>query len=167
MISDVHQTPLWDFKLSLRSTFYIRPDHDGTGFSKNCSFRPVFCDGLHFRHMMKAMRGWLIHWVLSGVALLVVANILPGIQVQGFGAALIAALVIGIVSATVGLLLKIILFPFAILTLGLVYLVVNGLMLMLASGLVSGFRVNGFLTAIFGSILLSVVDYVLTRLAGV
>ena len=116
---------------------------------------------------MRAMRGWLIHWVLSGVALLVVANILPGIQVEGFGAALIAALVIGIVSATVGLLLKIILFPFAILTLGLVYLVVNGLMLMLASGLVSGFRVNGFLTAIFGSILLSVVDYVLTRLAGV
>ena len=113
------------------------------------------------------MRGWLIHWVLSGVSLLVVANILPGIQVEGFGAALIAALVIGIVSATVGLLLKIILFPFAILTLGLVYLVVNGLMLMLASGLVSGFRVNGFLTAIFGSILLSVVDYVLTRLAGV
>ena len=167
MISDVHQTPLWDFKLSLRSTFYIRPDHDGTGFSKNCSFRPVFCDSLHFRHMMKAMRGWLIHWVLSGVALLVVANILPGIQVEGFGAALIAALVIGIVSATVGLLLKIILFPFAILTLGLVYVVVNGLMLMLASGLVSGFRVNGLLTAIFGSILLSVVDYVLTRLAGV
>ena len=117
--------------------------------------------------MMKAMRGWLIHWVLSGVALLVVANILPGIQVEGFGAALIAALVIGIVSATVGLLLKIILFPFAILTLGLVYVVVNGLMLMLASGLVSGFRVNGLLTAIFGSILLSVVDYVLTRLAGV
>ena len=116
---------------------------------------------------MKAMRGWLIHWVLSGVALLVVANILPGIQVEGFGAALIAALVIGIVSATVGLVLKIILFPFAILTLGLVYLVVNGLMLMLASGLVSGFRVNGFLTAVFGSILLSIVDYVLTRLAGV
>ena len=99
--------------------------------------------------------------------MLVVANILLGIQVEGFGAALIAALVIGIVSATVGLLLKIILFPFAILTLGLVYLMVNGLMLMLASGLVSGFRVNGFLTAVFGSILLSIVDYVLTRLAGV
>ena len=112
------------------------------------------------------MRGWLIHWLLSGVSLLIVANILPGIQVDGFGAALMAALVIGVVSATVGLLLKIILFPFAILSLGLIYLVVNGLMLMLASALVPGFRVRGFLTAIIGSILLSVADYVLTRVAG-
>ncbi len=112
------------------------------------------------------MRGWLIHWLLSGVSLLIVANILPGIQVDGFGAALIAALVIGVVSATVGLVLKIILFPFAILSLGLIYLVVNGLMLMLASALVPGFRVRGFLTAIIGSILLSIADYVLTRLAG-
>ena len=167
MISDVHRTPLWDLKLSLRSTFYIRQTTTARVFQKILRSGPFFCDGLHFRHMMKAMRGWLIHWVLSGVALLVVANILLGIQVEGFGAALIAALVIGIVSATVGLLLKIILFPFAILTLGLVYLMVNGLMLMLASGLVSGFRVNGFLTAVFGSILLSIVDYVLTRLAGV
>ena len=112
------------------------------------------------------MRGWLIHWLLSGVSLLIVANILPGIQVDGFGAALMAALFIGVVSATVGLLLKIILFPFAILSLGLIYLVVNGLMLMLASALVPGFRVRGFLTAIIGSILLSVADYVLTRVAG-
>ena len=112
------------------------------------------------------MRGWLIHWLLSGVSLLIVANILPGIQVDGFGAALMAALVIGVVSATAGLVLKIILFPFAILSLGLIYLVVNGLMLMLASALVPGFRVRGFLTAIIGSVLLSIADYVLTRLAG-
>ena len=49
------------------------------------------------------MRYWIIHWILSGVALLIVANILPGIQVESFGSALIAALVIGLVSATVGL----------------------------------------------------------------
>jgi putative membrane protein len=113
------------------------------------------------------MRHWILHWILSGVALLIVANILPGIQVASLGSALIAALVIGFVSATVGLILKIILLPFIILTLGVVYFVINGLMLMLASALVPGFRVGGFVPAVLGSILLTLVDYLLNRLAGV
>jgi putative membrane protein len=112
------------------------------------------------------MRGWIIHWILSGIALIIVANILPGIQVDGLKAALIAALVIGLVSATVGLILKIILLPLILLTLGIVYFLINGLMLELASALVPGFRVSGFLTAVIGSILLTLVDYVLNRLAG-
>jgi putative membrane protein len=113
------------------------------------------------------MRHWIIHWILSGVALLIVANVLSGIQVDSLGSALIAALVIGFVSATVGLILKIILLPFIFLTLGLVYFLINGLMLMLASALVPGVRVYGFLPAVLGSILLTVVDYLLNRLAGV
>jgi putative membrane protein len=113
------------------------------------------------------MRYWLIHWILSGVALLIVANIVPGIQVESFGAALIAALVIGLVSATVGLILKIILLPFILLTLGLVYFLINGLMLKLASEMVPGFRVAGCLPAVLGSVLLTLVDYLLNRLAGV
>jgi putative membrane protein len=113
------------------------------------------------------MRYWLLHWLLSAVALLVVANILPGIQVDSFGSALIAAFVIGLVSATVGLILKIVLLPFIVLTLGVVYFLINGLMLKLASALVPGFRVVGCLPAIVGSILLTLVDYVLNRLAGV
>lgn len=112
------------------------------------------------------MRGWLIHWLLSGVALLIVANILPGIQIESFGSALIAALVIGFVGATVGFFLKIILFPFILITLGLVYFLINGLMLKLASEFVPGFHITGCLTAIFGSILLTLVDTVLNRLAG-
>ena len=112
------------------------------------------------------MRYWLLHWLLSGVALLVVSAILPGIQVSGLGAALIAALVIGLVSATIGLLLKLVLLPFIILSLGVVYFLINGLMLKLASEFVAGFRVNGCLTAVFGSILLTIVDYILNRLAG-
>ena len=112
------------------------------------------------------MRYWLIHWLLSGVALLIVARLLPGIQVDGIGAALIAALVIGLVSATVGLVLKIILLPFILLTLGIVYFLINGLMLKLASEFVPGFRVDGCLPAVFGSILLTIVDYFLNRLAG-
>jgi putative membrane protein len=111
------------------------------------------------------MRGWIIHWLLSGVGLIIVANILPGIRVESFGSALFAALVIGLVSATVGLILKIILLPFIFLSLGIVYFLINGLMLKLASELVPGFRVNGCLTAVLGSILLTIVDYVLNRLA--
>jgi putative membrane protein len=113
------------------------------------------------------VRFWILHWLLSGVALLIVAQILPGIQVEGLGSALIAALVIGFVGATVGLLLKIVLLPFIILSLGILYFLINGLMLKLASEFVPGFRVIGCLPAVLGSILLSIVDYVLNRLVGV
>lgn len=109
---------------------------------------------------------WIVHWLLSGIALLIVANIVPGIRVEGFGSALIAAVVIGLISATVGLVLKIILLPFIVLTLGLVYFLINGLMLKLASEFVPGFQVIGCLPAVLGSILLTVVDYVLNRVAG-
>jgi putative membrane protein len=112
------------------------------------------------------VRHWLLHWLLSGVGLLIVSAILPGIEVDGFGSALIAALVIGLASATVGVILKIVLLPFIILTLGIVYFLINGLMLKLASEFVSGFRVNGCMPAIIGSILLTIVDYVLYRIAG-
>jgi putative membrane protein len=114
----------------------------------------------------QSVRYWLIHWLLSGVALLIVARLLPGIEVDGFGAALIAALVIGLAGATVGLILKVVLLPFIILTLGIVYFLINGLMLKLASEFVPGFRVNGCLPAVFGSVLLTVVDFLLDRLAG-
>jgi putative membrane protein len=112
------------------------------------------------------LRHWIIHWILSAVSLLIVTRILPGIQVDGFGSALVAAVVIGIVSATAGLILKLIFLPFIILSLGIVYFLINGLMLKLASALVPGFRVDGCLTAILGSILLTLVDYVLNLVAG-
>ena len=112
------------------------------------------------------MTHWILHWLLSGVALLIVAKLLPGIEVDGLGAALIAALVIGLVSATIGLVLKILFLPFIIVTLGLVYFLINGLMLKLASEFVPGFRVVGCMPAVVGSILLTIVDYVLNRVAG-
>ncbi|MDE3198957.1 MAG: phage holin family protein [Acidobacteriota bacterium] len=111
------------------------------------------------------MRHWIVHWLLSAVSLLIVAHILPGIEVDSFGAACAAAFVIGLASATVGVLLKIVFLPFIIISLGLVYVAINGLMLKLASAFVKGFRVNGCVTAIVASVLLSVVDYVLNSLA--
>jgi putative membrane protein len=110
------------------------------------------------------VKHWLLHWLLSAVALLIVANIVPGIEVDGFGSALIAAVIIGLVSATLGFFLKLLLLPFIILTLGVVYFLINGMMLMLASALVPGFRVNGLWAATLGSIVLTIVDYVLSQL---
>lgn len=82
----------------------------------------------------------LLHWILSAIALWIVANFVPGIHVSGAKAALIAALVIGLINATLGLLIKIITFPLTILTLGLFWFVVNALMLELAAQFVQGLR---------------------------
>ena len=103
----------------------------------------------------------LIHWVVSACLLLVVAHVVPGFYVGGFVAALIAALVIGLVNATVGTFLKVLTFPLTILTLGIFLLIINALMLMLASRLVSGFHVNGFVPAFWGALILSVLHMVL------
>ncbi len=114
--------------------------------------------------MIEDVRNWLIHWLLSAVALLIVANIIPGIEVEGFGSAMFAAAVIGLVSATLGIILKLVLLPFIIISLGIVYFLINGMMLMVSSALVPGFRVRGLMAATLGSILLTVVDYLLNRL---
>ncbi|MGA2809203.1 MAG: phage holin family protein [Terracidiphilus sp.] len=97
----------------------------------------------------------LIHWLLSAIALLVVSNFVSGFYVEGLGPALIAALVIGLLNATVGLFLKIITFPISILTLGLFLLVINGLMILVASNLVRGFHVRGFIPAFWGAVVLA------------
>jgi putative membrane protein len=93
--------------------------------------------------------------------LLIVAYIVPGLHVDSITTALIAALIIGLVNGTLGMLLKVVTFPFALLTLGLVYLIINALMLLLATKLVDGFRIDGFLAAFIGAILLSVVNAIL------
>jgi len=97
----------------------------------------------------------LLHWILSAIALIVVSHLVPGFHVSGLVPALIAAVVIGLLNATVGLFLKIITFPLTILTLGLFLLVVNGLMILLASAVVPGFHVNGLLPAFLGAVVLA------------
>jgi putative membrane protein len=103
----------------------------------------------------------LLHWILSAVAVWIVAHFVPGIAVSGPAAALIAALVIGLINATLGLLLKILTFPLTILTLGLFWFVINALMLELAAALVPGFYVRGFIPALIGAVMLSLVSSVL------
>ena len=106
----------------------------------------------------------LLHWLISAVSLLIVAYIISGIEVRGFGTALIAALVIGLINATLGFILKILTLPLTLLTFGLFLLVINALMLQLASHLVPGFVVSGFWAAFFGAIVLSLVSMVLRSL---
>jgi len=104
----------------------------------------------------------LLNWLLSAISLLIVAHVMPGFRVHGFTAALIAALVIGLVNATLGVLLKIITLPLAFLTLGIFWWVVNALMLMFASALLSpAFVVRGFWPAFWGAIVLSLVNMLL------
>src|ERR1035437_10751254 len=97
----------------------------------------------------------LLHWILAAMALLVTSRFVPGFEVRGLKAALIAALVIGLLNATVGLLLKIITFPISILTFGLFLLVINGMMILAASDLVRGFHVNGMIPAFWGAAILA------------
>ncbi len=104
----------------------------------------------------------LLNWVLSALAVWIVSRVIPGISVSGPVAALIAALVIGFINATLGAILKILTFPLTLLTLGVFWLVINALMLKLASALLAPrFEVHGFAAAFFGAILLSLVNMLL------
>ncbi len=106
----------------------------------------------------------LIHWFLSAVAVWLVSEIVPGFQVASLGSALIAAVVIGLVNATLGIALKIVTLPLTIMTLGLVWLIINGLMLLVAAQFVPGFAISGFVAAFFGAIVLSLVNMILRTL---
>jgi len=103
----------------------------------------------------------LLHWLLSALAIWIASRLVPGFSVSGPMAALIAAVVIGFVNATLGLFLKIVTFPLTVLTLGLFWLIINAVMIKLASAIVPGFRVDTFGAAFWGAIVLSLVNMVL------
>jgi putative membrane protein len=117
------------------------------------------------------MRELLITWLLSALSLLAVAHVVRGFEVRGFLAALLAAIVIGLINSTLGIFLKVVTFPLTILTLGVFWIVINALMLEIASWLVPGFIVRGFAAAFFGALILSLVNLflkflVFERLSG-
>jgi putative membrane protein len=102
----------------------------------------------------------IVNWLLSAVALLIVAYIVPGFYVSSFLAALVAAAVIGIVNATLGLFLKVITFPLTVITFGIFWIIINALMLKFASIFVRGFEVHTFFAAFIGAILLSLLNII-------
>jgi putative membrane protein len=107
----------------------------------------------------------LIHWLLSAIALLLVSRIVPGFYVIGLQSALIAAVVIGFLNATLGFMLKLITFPLAILTFGVFLLVINAAMILFASKLVSGFTVYGWVPAFWGAAVLSLLGLLIRAFA--
>ena len=108
----------------------------------------------------------IVRWFLNALSLVIVAHLVPGFEVKGFGTALFAAVVIGLINATIGFVLKILTLPLTLLTLGLFLFVINALMLKLAALLVPGFIVHGFLPAFFAAIVLSLVNLALRHLVS-
>jgi putative membrane protein len=106
----------------------------------------------------------MLLWILNAVALLAVTYLMPSIQVSGFGTALVAALVLGFINTLVRPVLAILTLPITVLTLGIFYLVLNGLLFWLASALLPGFDVAGFGSALIGAILYGVITWALSAL---
>jgi putative membrane protein len=108
---------------------------------------------------------WIVNWLLSALALWLVAQIVPGIQIRSFGTALVATVILGLVDITIGPILRFIAFPITFLTLGLFEWVLKAVLLKLASVFTPGFRIDGFLNALLGSLVLTVLDIILRRVA--
>lgn len=106
----------------------------------------------------------IIHWVLSAIALMVVTQIVPGFYINDIQSALVAALVIGVLNATLGFIVKVITFPFAILTFGIFLLFINAAMILLAAKIVSGFVVYGWVPAFWGAAVLAVLGLLIRAL---
>ena len=106
----------------------------------------------------------LISWLISAVAIIICAYLLLGVHVSSFVAALIAAAVLGVINAFIKPVLIILTLPINILTLGIFVFFINALCILLASSIVPGFHVDGFLWALLFGIILSVVNSILHSL---
>lgn len=112
------------------------------------------------------MHGITIRWLTLTLAIIVTSYLLDGIQISGFGSALLAAAVLGILNAFFRPIILILTLPINILTMGLFTFVINALLLMMASGVISGFNVEGFWSAVFGALLISVVSWLINGFIG-
>ena len=112
------------------------------------------------------MRGLVVRWIVSALALWLTSHVVSGIQVRSFGALLAAAAMIGIINAFVRPIVVLLTLPLSVVTFGLFVLVVNAAMLVLASAFVPGFEVHGFWAALFGWLLLSLFTFAINVLIG-
>jgi len=112
------------------------------------------------------MVAFLAHLLLTAVLLLVVAKFVSGVEVSGWGPAILGAFVLGIVNAVVRPVMVLLTLPFTVITFGLFLLVINALMLWLMAGLVPGVRVKGFGPAFLGSLVLTALNLVIALVFG-
>ena len=108
----------------------------------------------------------LLKWLLSAAALLLVAYLYSGVQVESFTSALIAALVIGLFNAVLRPVLVVLTLPVTIVTVGLFLFVINALMFWAAAGVLGGFHVNGFGAALLGSLIYSLLGLLIESALG-
>jgi putative membrane protein len=99
----------------------------------------------------------LARWIINAARLLLVAYLYSGVQVGSFTAALVAALVLGLVNAVIRPILVILTLPVTILTLGIFLFVINALLFWFVAEIVGGFTVTGFMAALIGSLLFSII----------
>jgi putative membrane protein len=107
------------------------------------------------------MIGLLIRWLIVTAAIILASYLLDGIEVKSFFSAFFAAAALGILNALFRPILIVLTLPINILTLGLFTFLINALMLKMASGIIPGFEVHGFWTAIFGSLIISTISWLL------
>ncbi len=112
------------------------------------------------------MHGFLLRWLILTTSIIITSYLMDGIHVAGFFSAFLAAALLGILNAFFRPILFLLTLPITILTLGLFTFVVNAVMLLMVSGVVSGFEVRGFWAAVFGSLLISLVSWFLTSFIG-
>ena len=112
------------------------------------------------------MHGIFIRWLILTFSIIVTSYLLDGIHVSGFISAFLAAAILSILNAVFRPILLILTLPINILSLGLFTFVINALMLLMASGVIPGFNVSGFWSAVFGSLLISIVSWALTAFIG-
>lgn len=105
--------------------------------------------------------GFILKLILTGIAAAIAAYVLPGVTIDGFGTAILLALILGILNAIVKPILVVLSLPITIITLGLFLLVINALIILLADYILSGFGVDGFLWALIFSIVLSVLTSII------
>ncbi|HXK25034.1 MAG TPA: phage holin family protein [Myxococcota bacterium] len=109
---------------------------------------------------------FLAHLLLTAALLLLVANVVRGVEVEGWGSAFLGAIALGLVNAFVRPLMLVLTFPLTILTFGLFLLVINALMLWLVAAMVPGIRVQGFGPALLGSLVLTLLNLAVAALVG-
>ncbi len=107
---------------------------------------------------------WIIVWLINTVALFALPYLMSSITISSFKTALIAALLLGLINALIRPVIVILTLPVTMLTLGLFIFVINGLMFWLVSGLISGFQVSGFWSAVGGALLYSIISWALSTL---
>lgn len=103
----------------------------------------------------------LVHWLVSTLTLVITAYLIPGIQVKSFGAALFAAVIVGIINAIVWPVLVFLTLPITLITFGLFLFFVNGIALKISAALSPGFEINGLMPAILGSVVMSLVGWLI------